>query len=111
MEQKEIDEKAEQLSKERNRKVLPIVVTIEDNEKVIGFIEEPKRQMKFAALDEVIKGYLTQAGMMILDGCLIKEHSDSRLYSDSSEHDGIVMGAAIACGELVNMYSAEVKKK
>jgi hypothetical protein len=106
----EITEKAAILSKERGRKVYPLVVNGEDNEQIIGFVEEPKRQAKFAAIDLLAKEEITRAGEMLLSSTLIKEVSDYRMSSDSEEHDSIVIGAAMACVSLVQTYSGEIKK-
>ena len=109
MTSEEITAKAEELSLKRGKKVYPLTVNA-NGEQVIGFIEEPKRQAKYAAMNELAKKDVATAGEIILDACLIKEESDTRLYSNESAHDSIVIGAAMACLKLVEVYEADLKK-
>lgn len=105
----EIAAKADELSIAKGRKVYSICVDA-NGEQIVGFIEEPKRQAKYAALNELAKKDVATAGEIILDACLIKEESDKRLYSMDSAHDGIVISAAMACIKLVEVYEADLKK-
>lgn len=107
--QEQINEKADLLSQQRQVKVYPIIVDAK-GEQIVGFIEEPKRQAKYAAMNELAKKDVATAGELILEACLIKEESDKRLFSQSSEHDSIVIGAAMACLKLVEVYEADLKK-
>jgi hypothetical protein len=107
--QEEIQLKAETLTEQRRVKVYPIIVDAK-GEQIVGYIEEPKRQAKYAAMNELAKKDVATAGELILDACLIKEESDKRLYSQNAEHDSIVIGAAMACLKLVEVYEADLKK-
>lgn len=129
--EEEVFAKADQLSDKYKTKVYPLVVTVPKislsvmatngseplkeetgEEKIVGYIKEPSRQAKMAALDKTaIEGSITLGGEMILNACLIKEESDPRIFSTASEYDAIYIGACMQCNKLVQAYSAELKKK
>lgn len=110
MTQEEIGQKAEELSLKHGCKVHPILFTDGDGGDVVGFIKEPTRIVKMRALDKSFVSPVSAASEL-LDVCLIKEDSDSRIYSESQEHDHIYIGAAMAAMDLVKMSVNQFKKK
>jgi hypothetical protein len=108
MTEEEIIAKAAELSAKLLVPVTPLSFTVK-SEQIIGFITEPKRQAKFAAIDELMRSP-SGAGEMLLKACLIKEESDTRLYSDLPENDDIVISASLECLKFISAYSNEIKK-
>jgi hypothetical protein len=105
----EIENKAAELSKSIGRKVTPIVF-IEGEETIVGYIKEPERVVKQRAFDKALVSQ-SQAGAELLEYCLLKEHSDSRIYSDKSEHDHIYLGACVAALDVVKIAVEQSGKK
>ena len=105
-----IEEKAQEISKRIGLKVYPFSFLIDDTDQVVGYIQEPKRVVKMAALDEMIKS-MTMAGEMILNTSLIKEDSDPRILSEKSEDDSIFISSCLHCVTFLKMYNDELKKK
>lgn len=106
----QIQNKAEELSKRESCKVHPICFTTDQDEQVIGYVREPKRQAKFAALDEMMKS-TTGCGETLLMSSIIKEESDPRITSLKPEDDALFMSACMECLRFVKMYSDDLKKK
>lgn len=108
----EAQTKADALSLKQGKKVYPIIVTVPDGEPAIGFIQEPTRQAKMAALDTLAsENAATLSGKMIFDASFLPNESDKRFISNDSEHDAIVIGAYVKCNEFIRAYSTEIKKK
>jgi hypothetical protein len=101
--------KAAELTKELGYTVEPLILK-SGEDIVVGFLKIPNREAKRAVLDELMKSP-TSAGKIYLECALIKEKSDPRISSNSSEHDAIVMGAEMACIPKIELYQSEVKKK
>jgi len=111
MTQEEAQVKADELSKELNVKVHPVIFQENaDSELIVGFIKEPSRMVKLAVLDKSIMGGFSAAAEM-LDSVLLKEHSDPRIYSERSEDDKIYLGAVMAAYDLVKFSVNTLKKK
>lgn len=108
--QEEATQKAEDLSKQLGVKVHPIVFADENEKPVVGFIKEPSRAVKMGVLDKAMMGAFSAAGEM-LDVCLIKEHSDARIYTESPENDAIYLGAVMEANALVKFSANTLKKK
>lgn len=110
-EKQAIQEKSDELSKIHNCKVFPIVFkAVEGGEDVVGYIKEPPRFVKMRVMD---KG-LTQpvsAASEVVDAYLIKEESDPRIYSESSENDVYSIGATMEAYSLIKMAVNQFKKK
>ena len=106
----EINTRADELSKVHNVKVTPIVFFDEDtNEKIVGYLKEPTRLQKQRALDKTLISQ-SSAGEDLLMACLIKEESNPRIYSESSNDDAIVMGACQAALATVKLKQNIAKK-
>lgn len=104
-------ERADELSKQLNVKVHPIVFKENaDAEEVVGYIKEPSRAVKLAVLDKAFMGGFNAASEM-LDIILLKEYSDPRIYSENSEDDKYYLGAVAAAFELVKFSTNTLKKK
>lgn len=119
MEQKEIltkeqiNAKAEALGKELNIKVFPILFQESDDptaEQIIGYIMEPSRMVKLRALDKSLMSQMSAASEL-LDICILKEHSDPRIYSEKSEHDKFYIGACMSAMDTIRHSVNQVKKK
>jgi len=113
----EIQAKADELTameilsvaKKAGEKVYAIAFNIEDDQ-VVGYLREPRRQTKMAAWDMMAKGKATEAGEVILTASLIPEYSDQRLLSLDSANDDIYLSACIECIGFVKVYGSDIKK-
>lgn len=103
----EIQAKADALTQELKVPVTPLCFTTKSGEQVVGFVKEPNRSIKLAAIDKMMQQSPTLAGEMIVENCLIEEHSDSRILSD----DNLFVSAVLAVVPLIEAYQNEVKKK
>ena len=97
--------KAANLSASMGKKISPLIVTVGE-ELVIGYISEPTRQAKMAAMNALGKENLDIAGSLLLDCILLEQDSDPRIKSD----DDIYISASLACVPFIKVYSAEIKK-
>lgn len=104
------EEKAAELSQLLGVKVHPLVFKDDNGGDVIGFIKEPNRAVKIAMLDKSIMGGFSAASE-VLEGHLLREHSDPRIYSENPEHDKINIGAVMAAYDLVKFSVNQAKKK
>lgn len=102
--------KAEELTKVHGCKVHPLVFVDEDNKPVIGYLKEPPRFVKLRALDKVYTNPMSAASDL-LDAYLIKEESDNRIYSESSDNDKYYFGAVNEANNLIKLTINQFKKK
>lgn len=117
--QEQISDKCKQLEEARKKKVYPIVfVEDEDTEnpkQYVGYIEEPSRQAKMAAFDEMsMKSSLMLAGEKIIECALIKEESHPAFHPENmnvSLYDGVYIAGCLACTVHVKILSNTFKKK
>lgn len=94
----QINQKAAELSQQIGRKVFPLVFVNEiegNDEQIVGYMQNPSRVVKMKAFDKTVISQAS-AGAELLENCLLKEHSDERIYSEKEEYDHIYMGACIA---------------
>ena len=111
MTKEEAEIKAGELSVSMGVKVHAIVFQEKEGDpEIVGFIKEPSRMVKLAVLDKSVMGGFSAASEM-LESVLIKEHSDSRIYSEKSEDDKIYLGAVMAAYDLVKFSVNTLKKK
>ena len=112
---KELEAKAEQLSKENNgAEVIPIFyldpLDPENGTPIVGFLKEPNRMTKAAIGDELLKssfrGYTTA-----LQACLMKEVSDQRLTSNDRAYDAVIFAAGGEAANFVRIAISQFKKK
>lgn len=111
MTNEEIQLKADELTQREGCKVHPLVFAAANDEQVIGFVKEPMRIVKQRALDAAIQKGATVAAGDLLEAILIKDASDSRIYSEAAENDSYYLGASMACMELINISKEQFKKK
>jgi hypothetical protein len=111
MTNEEILIKADELSQREGCKVHPLVFMAEDDEQIIGFVREPMRIVKQRALDAAIQKGATVAAGELLDAILIKDASDSRIYSEAPENDKYYLGASMGCMDLIKISQQQFKKK
>lgn len=104
-------QKAEELSKVHGQ-VHPLVFANadDDGDFVVGFFKEPPRAAKMMMLDRGLAGAYSTANS-VLEGVILKDHSDPRLWSESSEHDAFVLGATQAVYARVQLAVDQLKKK
>lgn len=111
MTNEEIQQKADELSKQYNCKVHPLVFKAEDEtEEIIGYLKEPQRQVKTSLMDRAMTQPVT-ACAEILEAYIIKEHSDSRIYDGVSENDKYYHGAVLEIYNMVKVSTNQFKKK
>lgn len=105
----EVEEQALTLGKSLGIKVYPIVFEDENKEQIIGFVKEPTKQAKIAALEMLAKSTI-DAGEIILKSSLITENSNPRLNSVNPSDDNINISACLACAGIVRIYENLIKK-
>lgn len=102
----EANRKAEELSKQFNCKVFPLVFRLDsDSPIVVGYFKEPPRFMKLRMLDKMSTSPITAASEA-LDAYLIKEHS-SKLIEENDEY---YIGACLEMDKTVKVAMNQVKK-
>lgn len=106
----EIEIKRKQLEESIKVKVHAEVFETPEFGQIIGFIKEPDRVLKMQCIDMYMTGRFTAAADNLLQICLIKEESDSRILSDLPEHDPIYLGFAMKANDLVKYYVNGQKK-
>lgn len=111
MTQEQIEEKVQELSVKHNVSIHPIVFKVEgSDETIVGFIKEPPRFVKLRIMDKAMESPVSAASE-IIDAYLIKEESDPRIYSESSENDQYYMGAALTAFSFIKIATNTFKKK
>jgi hypothetical protein len=111
MTQEEIELKVQELSAKHGAVIHPIVFKIEDSEDtIVGFIKEPPRFVKLRVMDKGLTSPVTAASEVV-DGYLIKEESDPRIYSEAPENDKYYLGATLEAYNLVTLAVNQFKKK
>ncbi|EHQ30025.1 hypothetical protein [Mucilaginibacter paludis] len=112
MTKEEVIKKAEELTVKEGVKVYPITfIGKDESDLVIGFIKEPSFLVKARAMDKVYTGMGFSANLEILSACLLTEHSDPRLLSETYPNDRYKLGAAKYCGDLLLMATDQTEKK
>lgn len=106
----EIELKAQQLSEKHNCIVHPIVFNINEDEQILGFIKEPPRFVKLRVMDKGLTAPATAAAEVV-DGFLIKEESDVRIYDEKPENDKYYLGATMEAYNMITMAVNQFKKK
>lgn len=107
----EANEKAEVLSEELKTKVHPLVFMVKGIEDpIVGYMKEPNRTLKMAVMDKFNMGFYSACGQA-LDLCILREHSDPRIYSEKQEDDIFYFGALNVMAEMIQFASNQVEKK
>jgi hypothetical protein len=107
----QIEAHALELEKKYSCKILPVAFIDEDNgEKIIGYMKEPPRMVKYRVFDKASHSPFTAASEL-LEACLIQEESDPRILSERPEHDKFNLGAAAAALSLLTLSASTYKKK
>jgi hypothetical protein len=111
MTQEEIELKAAELTAKHGAKVHPIVFMVEgSDDQIIGWIKEPPRFVKLRVMDKGLTSPISAASEVV-DAYLIKEESDPRIYSESSDNDKYYLGATLEAYNLVTLAVNQFKKK
>jgi hypothetical protein len=104
--------KAAEISARLGVKVHPLIFRDEETSTdVIGFMREPNRVTKLRVLDKSITVGVFSASAELYDAVIIKEESDSRLFSELSSDDKLVLGATMAAYDLIKTSVNQFKKK
>ena len=111
MTNEELQLKADELSTREGCKVHPLVFMDDNDKEVIGFVREPVRIVKQRALDAAVQKGATVAAGELLEAILLKDVSDSRIYSEAPENDKYFLGASLACFDLIKIRTELSKKK
>lgn len=107
-----MEAKADELTAKHGVKVTPILFFNKiETDPVKGYLKEPSRLAKVRILDRSNQLGDFSAAAEMLDICLIKEDSDTRLYSESQEFDEIYLGALNECQKLIRISLNQIKKK
>ncbi|MFB6456575.1 hypothetical protein ACE38W_14990 [Chitinophaga sp. Hz27] len=111
MTEEEIQQRADELTIKVEAKVTPFVFTGDsEDDQVIGYFKEPKRDVKIKILDKAQAG-IASAAEDLMNLCVIKEASDARIYSDLPENDTYYMGAVMEVQNLLKFSVNVLKKK
>lgn len=109
----EMAQKAAELSEVHKTKVHPILFFADEEMKdpVKGYLKEPARLAKTRILDKSTQLGDWSAAAEMMELCLIKEESDSRMWSEAQECDQIYFGACNECQKLIRISLNQFKKK
>ena len=112
-ERKMYEDKAQELATEIGvPKVHPVIfVHPETKERIVGYLSEPNFQTKLAIMDKSLMLGVYQAGEELARICLLKEHTDMRMYSEANACDDYRMGVVDKCLTLIGRYQDQFKKK
>lgn len=108
--QEKINEKAQELSKAHGCVVHPLYFVDEEGNAVIGYFKDPPRFVKMKMLDKSVTNPISAASD-IIDGYLIKEESDVRIYDERPENDKYYIGATIEASKKIEAAINQFKKK
>jgi hypothetical protein len=84
----QVEKRAEQLTAEHGRKVIPLVYGSED-EPVVGYLKEISRIAKIRILDSALTGGMSACESLV-DDCLIKEADYQKILNDDVYYIGVV---------------------
>lgn len=106
---KEVFEKAEELSKTHNVKIIPLMYepSEEAGAQCIGYLRQPTFQERAYSFEETIKGNSIDGAEAVLIKCLLKEESDARILDDEEYRYSAVMD----CVKFIKGYENKLKKK
>ncbi len=80
----------------------------------IGYLEEPHRATKMQCIDLYQRGQYTSADDILLQSCLLKNESDSRILAENPKRDknldALYLGALKVCEGLIIYYTEALKK-
>ena len=107
---KEIEDKRLELKTIHGVEVHAIFFNTKEDGEVVGYLKEPDRISKMRALDMFTMGQFALSASTLLETCLIKEESDTRILSELPEHDSIYLGFLMEAQALVKYYSSQTKK-
>lgn len=112
-EQKQYQDKADQLAKEGNFTKVHTVVFIhpETKERSVAYLSEPNFATKLAIMDKSVMLGIYQAGEELMRICMIKESSDPIMYSEHPSSDEYRMGVIDYCLTMINRFKNKLKKK
>ncbi len=104
-----VEKRAAELTKSLNLEVTPLLF-VQDDEFIVGYMKQPNRQTCRAAYDRMEKYGKLDAGDLILEACLIKEESDTRITDPSPRYNGINNWACIEAFKLIEFNISVTKK-
>ena len=104
-----VTSKAAELSTKLNLPVIGLCFKHVD-QWIVGYVKKPNRMTVRQAIDRMEKFGKLDAGDLILQTCLIREESDSRIVDMNPEYDGINNGACLEVLSLVEISLSVIKK-
>lgn len=109
-----VELKRAELENKRGFTVNSFILYDKNLEPVIGYLEEPHRIVKVQCSDLYHRMQFSQADMIMLEGCLIKEESDAKLTAENPTRDPdldkLYLGALKVVQGLIK-YAADAQKK
>jgi hypothetical protein len=106
---KEYLEKKESLAKEHGPVHLLYVKKL--NGESVVFLKEPKRHQKMAIADHLLATKeKTTAGGMLIEACIIREHSDESIFLENAESDKVYLAMCLQAINIIEIYNCELKK-
>ena len=112
MTNEEIELKRVELSKQHGCPVHAMVFTdgVNVDDKIIGFLKEPPRFVKLRVMDKGLTSPITAASEVV-EGYLIKDASDPRIWDEKPENDKYYIGATMEAYNMISMSVNQFKKK
>ncbi len=109
----ETEEIAKGLSEKLNTLVHPMCFPLSKDDRAIIYLKEPSFAIQKKAMDMVSRGSVMDAAQLILDTCIIQEHSDSRVWEEDCEEKNpkLRLGALMRAKDLGGYYAEVFKKK
>lgn len=105
----EIEAKCEELSKGTGTKVVPMIVTV-DEEQIVGYFQEPSYDTIMYAVDAILNKQASLGNEAAFKDCLLPE-SDPRISSSERKYARIKATFTNGCLKLILPYVDEYKKK
>lgn len=107
----EAEIKAAELSAKYGVRVHAMVFkSTKDNDVLVGYFKEPRRDLKFRIMDAGETKAFSVCDS-IYPTCVIQEETDARLYSEAAENDNYYMGAVLALFNACTVSINQFKKK
>ncbi len=109
----QIKERTDELAEKYNCEILPIeIIDPNTDEQLMAYVKAPQDiELLQKAIDLFSSDRISEARQIIFEIGLLREESHQRFQSKSPKDIKVVLGAHIACTELVGFYVNQFKKK
>jgi len=113
IETKEYNAKAEELAKKYGVSKVHVYVAIEPEtkERIVGYLKEPNYMQKLFAMDKIATVGMFAAGDEMREALTLKDESDPRTYSTTSDCDPYRLGMTGSCIPIIEVIQNSFKKK